>query len=62
MSRATGRVAALLRCIALVLAFAGSNAVLAQGVTLPDVGRIELENGVVIILHEKDDVPLRGQL
>jgi zinc protease len=31
-----------------------------QGVTLPDAHHIELENGVVIILHEKRDVPLIG--
>jgi predicted Zn-dependent peptidase len=33
---------------------------LAQGVTLPDVQRITLDNGVVIILYEKRDVPLIG--
>ena len=33
-------------------------AALAQGVTLPDVHHVELNNGVVIILHEKRDVPL----
>ena len=33
---------------------------LAQGVTLPEAGRIELDNGVVIIVHEKSDVPLIG--
>lgn len=32
----------------------------AQGVTLPDVHRVELENGAVLILHEKRDVPLIG--
>lgn len=31
-----------------------------QGVVLPDVHSVELENGVVIILHEKRDVPLVG--
>jgi len=31
-----------------------------QGLTLPDVHRVELENGVVFILHEKRDVPLIG--
>jgi predicted Zn-dependent peptidase len=31
-----------------------------QGLTLPDVHRVELESGVVIILHEKRDVPLIG--
>ena len=33
---------------------------LAQGVILPDVHRVELENGAVLILHEKRDVPLIG--
>jgi len=33
---------------------------LAQGVTLPDVQRVELANGAVFILHEKRDVPLIG--
>ena len=33
---------------------------LAQGVTLPNVLRVELENGAVLILHEKHDVPLIG--
>lgn len=32
----------------------------AQGVTLPDVERVILDNGVVLILHEKNDVPLIG--
>jgi len=32
----------------------------AQGVTLPDVHHVELENGVVFILHENHDVPLVG--
>lgn len=31
-----------------------------QGITLPDVERVVLDNGVVLILHEKDDVPLIG--
>jgi len=31
-----------------------------QGVTLPDPHHVELENGVVFILHEKRDVPLIG--
>ena len=35
-------------------------AALAQGVTLPDVERVQLDNGVVIVLHEKRDVPLVG--
>ena len=33
---------------------------LAQGVSLPAVQRVVLENGVVIVLHEKHDVPLVG--
>ena len=33
---------------------------LAQGVTLPQVERVVLDNGVVLILHEKTDVPLIG--
>ena len=49
-----------LRLLCLLIACLGSGAVFAQGVTLLEVGRIELENGVVIILHEKDDVPLIG--
>ena len=48
------------RILFLFLTLFGSAAGLAQGVTLPEVGRIELQNGVVIILHEKDDVPLIG--
>ena len=35
-------------------------AVVAQGVTLPDIDRIELDNGAVLLLHEKHDVPLIG--
>ncbi len=37
-----------------------SAAALAQGVTLPAVERVELDNGVVIVLLEKRDVPLVG--
>lgn len=33
---------------------------LAQGMTLPPVERVELDNGVVLILSEKHDVPLVG--
>ncbi|MDH3409635.1 MAG: insulinase family protein, partial [Gammaproteobacteria bacterium] len=33
---------------------------LGQGVTLPDVHRVELDNGAVFILDEKHDVPLIG--
>lgn len=32
----------------------------AQGVTLPDSERIELDNGTILILTRKDDVPLVG--
>lgn len=32
----------------------------AQGVTLPAAQRVQLENGIVFILHEKHDVPLVG--
>jgi len=35
-----------------------TSASMAQGVTLPDVRQIELDNGAVFILHEKRDVPL----
>ncbi|MEE8427118.1 MAG: insulinase family protein, partial [Woeseiaceae bacterium] len=31
-----------------------------QGVSLPDIQRVELDNGAVFILHEKPDVPLIG--
>ena len=37
-----------------------SAAALADGVTLPPVERIVLENGTVLILNEKHDVPLIG--
>ena len=40
----------------LALAFALS----ANGTTLPDVRRVELDNGVVLLLNVKDDVPLIG--
>jgi zinc protease len=35
-----------------------AGAVFAQGVTLPDFERIELENGTVLLLSEKPEVPL----
>ncbi|MFZ9051431.1 MAG: M16 family metallopeptidase [Woeseiaceae bacterium] len=41
------------------LCFAGA-AAWAQGVTLPDATRIELDNGAVLVLSEKHDVPLIG--
>lgn len=34
--------------------------VAAQGVTLPEARRVELENGTVLLLNEKHDVPLIG--
>ncbi len=45
--------------LAVLASVLGASA-MAQGVTLPDVERIMLDNGVVLILHEKDDVPLLG--
>ncbi|MDH3414679.1 MAG: insulinase family protein [Gammaproteobacteria bacterium] len=53
----------MIRMCCRVLAFVGilaSGASLAQGVTLPDARQVELDNGAVIILHEKRDVPLVG--
>lgn len=50
----------LLRTVGALLFAVAAGPVSAQGVTLPEVGRIELENGVVIILLEKEDVPLIG--
>ena len=41
----------------LLFALATSNA-FAQGVTLPDFERVELDNGTVILLSQKPDVPL----
>ena len=34
--------------------------VAAQGVTLPDAKRVELDNGTILLLNEKRDVPLIG--
>jgi len=34
--------------------------VFAQGVSLPDATRVVLDNGAVIVVNEKDDVPLVG--
>ena len=42
-----------------LLLLAGA-AALAQGVTLPAVERIELDNGAVLLLHARHDVPLIG--
>ena len=46
-------------CLLFICCFCGGLA-FSQGVTLPDVHHVELENGVVFILHEKRDVPLIG--
>ncbi len=46
--------------VLVVLASVLGTSAMAQGVTLPEVERIILDNGVVLILHEKDDVPLIG--
>ena len=50
----------LLRLFSGLLVAVAAGPVLAQGVTLPEVGRLEFENGVVVILLEKEDVPLIG--
>ena len=44
----------------LIAAALMTNMALGQGVTLPDVHSVELDNGAVFILHEKHDVPLVG--
>ena len=49
-----------LRFASLIVLLATSGFAFAQGVTLPEVDRIELENGAVLILYQKDDVPLIG--
>ena len=49
-----------LRLLPILLVLALPGAALAQGVTLPEVERVVLDNGVVLILHRKDDVPLIG--
>ncbi|NIA26686.1 MAG: insulinase family protein [Desulfobulbaceae bacterium] len=40
------------------LAVLSTGTSMAQGVTLPEVRQVELDNGAVFILHEKRDVPL----
>ena len=45
---------------ALIISFFCLGVASSQGVTLPKVHHVELENGVVFILHEKHDVPLVG--
>lgn len=47
------------RFYALLLLLIGSP-VIGQGVTLPEITRVELDNGAVLLLHEKHDVPLIG--
>ena len=49
------RVARIGACLTLLMHAAGLSA---QGVTLPSVERVELDNGVVVLLNEKSDVPL----
>ena len=49
-----------LRAVSLLICAFCAGPVMAQGITLPDVGRLEFENGVVVILLEKEDVPLIG--
>lgn len=46
--------------LTVVVLVAGSGLVQAQGVTLPAAERIVLDNGTVLILNEKHDVPLIG--
>lgn len=46
------------RLIALATFVALSGSALAQSLSLPSVERVELDNGVVLILNEKDDVPM----
>ena len=48
------------RALLLSLAVLLSGALHAAGITLPDASRIEFDNGVVILLSEKHDVPLIG--
>ena len=45
---------------ALIVGFSFVSMASSQGVTLPDAQRVQLESGVVFILHEKHDVPLIG--
>jgi len=49
------------RLVALiVLSTALTGPVFGQGVSLPDATRVVLDNGAVIVVNEKDDVPLVG--
>ena len=50
-----------LRRIAFVcIPLLGGSFAFSQGVTLPEYHYVELDNGVVFLLHEKHDVPLIG--
>lgn len=49
-----------MRYLILLMVLAAPGLTAAQGVTLPAVERVVLDNGVVLILHRKDDVPLVG--
>ena len=51
---------ALTRIFASFVLLAMSGTALAQAVTLPDVERIELDNGTVLLLYARHDVPLIG--
>ena len=46
--------------ILLACSLLAASAASAQGVTLPAIERVELDNGAVLLLHEKHDVPLIG--
>jgi len=48
------------RGLVALLLYVACSVSFAQGITLPDIERIELENGAVLLLHEKHDVPLIG--
>ncbi len=50
----------LSRIVAVVTLLLASAPVFAAGVTLPDYKRVELDNGAVLLLIEKHDVPLIG--
>ncbi|MDJ0939422.1 MAG: pitrilysin family protein [Woeseiaceae bacterium] len=48
------------RVIVMLAALLGAATAAADGVTLPDVQRVELGNGTVLLINQKDDVPLVG--
>ena len=52
------RVARRISCLAGLVLTLLSGAAFAQGVTLPDFERVELDNGTVLLLSEKSEVPL----